>query len=50
MQILEPILTAQCLLMKDIIDEFTKRGIRDNYIFMIGGEHLWTILMMQKIV
>ncbi|WP_291632872.1 B12-binding domain-containing protein [Clostridium sp.] len=34
---LSALLTTTMPSMKEIIDEFTKRGIRDKYIFMIGG-------------
>ena len=34
---LSALLTTTMPSMKVIIDEFTKRGIRDKYIFMIGG-------------
>ncbi|MBU3188121.1 corrinoid protein [Clostridium bowmanii] len=34
---LSALLTTTMPAMKEIIDEFTKRGIRDKYIFMIGG-------------
>ncbi|HEY5563363.1 MAG TPA: corrinoid protein [Clostridiaceae bacterium] len=34
---LSALLTTTMPAMKEIIDEFVKRGIRDKYIFMIGG-------------
>jgi len=34
---LSALLTTTMPAMKEILDEFTKRGIRDKYIFMIGG-------------
>lgn len=34
---LSALLTTTMPSMKTVIDEFTKRGIRDKYIFMIGG-------------
>ena len=34
---LSALLTTTMPSMKAVIDEFTKRGIRDKYIFMIGG-------------
>lgn len=34
---LSALLTTTMPAMKVVIDEFTKRGIRDKYIFMIGG-------------
>jgi len=34
---LSALLTTTMPSMKDVIDEFIKRGIRDKYIFMIGG-------------
>jgi len=34
---LSALLTTTMPAMKEVIDEFTKRGIRDKYIFMIGG-------------
>lgn len=34
---LSALLTTTMPVMKEIIDEFTKRGIRHKYIFMIGG-------------
>jgi len=39
---LSALLTTTMPAMKDIIDEFTKRGIRDKYIFMIGGAPITT--------
>ncbi len=34
---LSALLTTTMPVMKEVIDEFTKRGIRHKYIFMIGG-------------
>lgn len=39
---LSALLTTTMPSMKDIINEFTKRGIRDKYIFMIGGAPITT--------
>ena len=39
---LSALLTTTMPSMKDVIDEFTKRGIRDKYIFMIGGAPITT--------
>jgi len=39
---LSALLTTTMPAMKEIIDEFTKRGIRDKYIFMIGGAPITT--------
>ena len=39
---LSALLTTTMPSMKEIIDEFTKRGIRDKYIFMIGGAPITT--------
>ena len=39
---LSALLTTTMPAMKDVIDEFTKRGIRDKYIFMIGGAPITT--------
>ena len=39
---LSALLTTTMPVMKEVIDEFTKRGIRDKYIFMIGGAPITT--------
>ncbi|MBZ9685985.1 cobalamin-dependent protein [Clostridium estertheticum] len=39
---LSALLTTTMPAMKEIIDEFTKRGIREKYIFMIGGAPITT--------
>ena len=39
---LSALLTTTMPAMKEIIDEFTKRGIRNKYIFMIGGAPITT--------
>ena len=39
---LSALLTTTMPAMKDVIDEFTKRGIREKYIFMIGGAPITT--------
>jgi len=39
---LSALLTTTMPAMKEIIDEFTKRGIRDKYTFMIGGAPITT--------
>ncbi len=39
---LSALLTTTMPAMKDVIKEFTKRGIRDKYIFMIGGAPITT--------
>ncbi|HEY5563027.1 MAG TPA: corrinoid protein [Clostridiaceae bacterium] len=39
---LSALLTTTMPAMKEIIDEFTKRGIREKYIFMIGGATITT--------
>ncbi|MBZ9685989.1 cobalamin-dependent protein [Clostridium estertheticum] len=39
---LSALLTTTMPAMKEIIDEFTKRGIREKYVFMIGGAPITT--------
>lgn len=40
--LLSALLTTTMPAMKDVVDEFTKRGIRDKYVFMIGGAPVTT--------
>ena len=40
--LLSALLTTTMPSMRDVVDEFTKRGIRDKYVFMIGGAPVTT--------
>ena len=40
--LLSALLTTTMPAMRGVIDEFTKRGIRDKYVFMIGGAPVTT--------
>jgi methanogenic corrinoid protein MtbC1 len=40
--LLSALLTTTMPAMRDVVDEFTKRGIRDKYVFMIGGAPVTT--------